>query len=363
MPRAHPAAAVAAVGDCLLRFVHRRSMALILSAYVLALLGPGFGRAAGHTMLIGSGPHAYRVPAAILGWTLVMAGANVDVRRLAAVVRRPVPLLLGVLASVLAPLLVVLAAAAAMAGTPVSAETQCLLAGLAIVAAMPVGGTAAAWTANGGDPALGVGILAGSLAASPVTVPAGLAVGSLMTFGDLADDLDRMTSVSDGLRGMVIALLPCAVGVALRSLWPAAVLGLLPFLRVVTVLDVAGLAYVNASGLPRDVLLGADPEFLAAVVAAAVVMCAGTFAAGWLLARCGRCSTQDTVALTYTTGMTNASLGAIVACTGLREHTMVLVPILAVSVLQTLAAGWVGRLVARGWRRSAAPAHPSQSVQ
>jgi BASS family bile acid:Na+ symporter len=249
----------------------------------------------------------------------------------------------------------VLAAAAIFAGTPVSPETQCLLAGLAIVAAMPVGGTAAAWTANhGGDPALGLGVLAGSLAASPVTVPAGLAVGSLMTFGDLADDLDRMTSVTDGLRGMVTAVLPAAVGVVLRTLWPGLVAASLPLLRILTVADVAGLAYLNASGLPRGVLFDADPEFLAAVVAAALLMCAGTFAAGWLLARCGRCSAQDTVALTYTTGMTNASLGAIVACTGLREHTMVLVPILAVSILQTIAAGWVGRLVSRGWRRSEA---------
>lgn len=350
MPRALPVAAAA--GDSVLRFVRRRSMALILAAYVLAFLAPRCGRAAGHLMLVGSGPHAYRLPAAILGWTLVMAGAGVDARHLVGVVRRPLPLLIGVGASVLAPLLVVLTAAALVAGTPMSPETQCLLAGLAIVAAMPVGGTAAAWTAHhGGDPALGVGVLAGSLAASPVTVPAGLAVGSLMTFGDLADDLDRMSSVSDGLRGMAIALLPCAVGVALRTLWPARIAAMLPYLRVLTVLDVAGLAYVNASGLPRSVVLSGDPEFLLAVVAAAVLMCAGTFAAGWLLARWGRCSAQDTVALTYTTGMTNASLGAIVACTGLREHTMVLAPILAVSVLQTVAAGWVGRLVTRGGRR------------
>jgi hypothetical protein len=34
---------------------------------------------------------------------------------------------------------------------------------------------------------------------------------------------------------------------------------------------------------------------------------------------------------------------------------MVLAPILAVSILQTIAAGWVGRLVSGGWRRSAAP--------
>ena len=59
---------------------------------------------------------------------------------------------------------------------------------------------------------------------------------------------------------MVISLLPRAVGVALRSLWPAAVLGLLPFLRVVTVPDVAGLAYANASGLPRRCPAGRRPR-------------------------------------------------------------------------------------------------------
>ena len=30
---------------------------------------------------------------------------------------------------------------------------------------------------------------------------------------------------------------------------------------------------------------------------------------------------------------------------------MVLVPILAVGILQTVAAGWVGRVVSSGWRR------------
>ena len=262
MPRALP---LAAVGDCLLRLVRRRSTALILSAYVTALLLPDLGRTAGRTALIGSGPHAYRVPSPILAWTLV-----------------------------------VLAAAALFAGTPVSPETQCLLAGLAIVAAMPVGGTAAAWTAHhGGDPALGLGVLAGSLAARPLTVPAGLAVGSSMTFGDLADDLARMTSVADGLRGMVTAILPAALGVLLRTLRPGLVAAAPPLLRVLTVAaDVAGLASVNASGLPRDALLGADPEFRRRWPWRRCSCCAGTFAAGWLLAGCSRCSAPDTVALT-----------------------------------------------------------------
>ena len=61
------------------------------------------------------------------------------------------------------------------------------------------------------------------------------------------------------------------------------------------------------------------------------------------------------MALTYTTGMTNASLGAIVACTGLREHTMVLVPILAVSVCRPSPpagsdASWPGAGAARRHR-------------
>ena len=75
------------------------------------------------------------------------------------------------------------------------AETKRLLAGPATVAAMPVGGMAAAWTAKGGDPALGVGTWPDRWPRAG-DVPAGLAVGRLTTFGDLADDLDRTTSFS-----------------------------------------------------------------------------------------------------------------------------------------------------------------------
>ena len=319
---------------------------LILTAYAAAVAVPGPGDAAQHVVLFRTGQAAWKAPAVILALTLFTAGAGVDLGKLVGVARRPAVFVLGVAANTAVPLLLLAALSSVVGCLRDFPEAQSIIAGLTLVAAMPVGGTAAAWTAyHRGNTALGVGLLVGSIAVSPLTIPIGLSVGSALTLGDYADDLGRLTAAGSGPSALTTALAPCALGIAVRLARRRQVERALPLLRLFTLIDIVSLAYVNGAGVLRALLLAADLDFLLAVFASAAVLCVGSFALGWYLARCARSSDADALALSYATGLDNASMGAVLGSLGLREHPLVLAPVLAVSLIQMLTASCFGRLI------------------
>jgi bile acid:Na+ symporter, BASS family len=330
------------------RVLQRGTPALVLTAYAAAVVLPGPGDAAQHAVLFRTRQAACTAPAAILALTLFTAGVSVDLGKLARVARRPAMFLVGVVANVLVPLLILSALSTAVARMRDFHEAQSIIAGLALVAAMPVGGTAAAWTAHHrGNTALGVGLLVGSIAVSPLTIPIGLSVGSTLTLGDYADDLGKLTAAGGGLPALATTLAPCLLGLTLRFTLRGRLDPALPVLRLITLVDIVLLAYVNGAGVLRRLLMAADLDFLLTVFAAAAVMCVGSFALGWLIARCARSSNADALALSYATGLDNASMGAVLGNAGLREHPLVLAPVLAVSLIQMLTASVFGRLINR----------------
>lgn len=337
------------------RSLARRTPALVLTAYLAAVAAPGLGCRANRTALIHSPHLSMPLPAALLGLTLLTSGLSVDPNQLRAVIRRPRMFLVGVTANVVVPLVLLVGLSPLIMILLDGTEAQSVLAGLTLVAAMPVGGTAAAWTASQrGNTALGVGLVLGSVAVSPLTIPLGLSVGSLLALGDYADDLSRLTTASGGATAVLSALVPCLLGIAVRMLLRERIDPALPAVRLITLLDIVLLAYVNASGTLGRLLAAGDADFLLAVTGSAAVMCLGSFALGWLLSRGVRSSRADAIALTYATGLNNASMGAVLGSAGLRDHPLVLAPVLTVSVLQMLTAGLFARLLDR-------PAKPARS--
>ncbi|HEX4607393.1 MAG TPA: bile acid:sodium symporter [Urbifossiella sp.] len=159
-------------------FAHRYFLGLLVAAYLLAAVWPAPGNAVRHaTVFDAGGGVVLTLPVALLAVLLFNAGLAADAADLAGVVRRPAALCAGVAATVAVPPVVVAGLAAAAGWWHDPDEARCLVAGLGIVAAMPVAGSSAAWSHRaGGCTALSLGLVVASTLLSPVTTPLALAV-------------------------------------------------------------------------------------------------------------------------------------------------------------------------------------------
>lgn len=325
---------------------HHTFLWLLVGAYALAGLAPAAGcRLSG---LAGTGSvfgHAVRVsaPAALLGVLLFAAGFAVRGEHLRGVFRRPAALAAGLAASVVVPVLVLLAAAPLLALWHDPAEARDLLVGLAVVAAMPVAGSSAGWSrAADGDGALSLGLVLLSTLLSPLTTPLAFGAAARFVPGDAGEVLDQLASAGGaGVFVVVWVVLPTALGLLTR--WTvggsrADAAG--QWAKRATAVVLLALCYANASACLPGVVGDPDWDFLALVAVAAGVMCAAAFAAGFGAARAVRADPARRAALVFGVGMANNGAGLALAAGVLAGCPMALLPVVAVNLVQHLAAGW-----------------------
>jgi BASS family bile acid:Na+ symporter len=210
-----------------------------------------------------------------------------------------------------------------------SAEAQALLIGMALVVAMPVAGSSAAWSHNsGGDVSLSLGLVIGSTLFSPFTTPLVLRTASRMTAGDGAEILGELAGETNAflLAGVVT---PAVLGLMGHRLlgeerihpWRSH-LGLLNSLLLLT------LCYANAAvSLPHAVAYP-DWSYLIWVMVLVTVLCAFMFASGWGLARLLKADAAQKLALVYGLGMNNNGTSLVLAGTVLASHSAVLLPLI-----------------------------------
>ncbi|NUR83679.1 MAG: sodium-dependent transporter [Nonomuraea sp.] len=333
----------------MVRTVQRWLLALMAGSYLLAAVVPGPGealRTAALPLPGSAGP--VTVPMVLLAVMLWAAGLGVRVRDLRTVLGRPLRLAAGVVLNALLPVALLPVAATCLRAWPDAGEVECLAVGLLLVLAMPIAGGAASWGQQaGGNVPLMVAMVVGSTALSPVTVPWGLTVSAALVGPAGAGSLDDTARI-DGLAGtagaaaftLALIVLPCLAGIVTR-----AVLGerrtarVTPVVKLVNLVNVLLLCYVNASGALGQALSHPDPDYLALAVAVAGAICCLSFLAGRWISRWTRCDAQDGISLTFATGMNNTSAAAVLAATWFAHRPQVLLPILAYSLLQKLAAG------------------------
>ncbi len=346
---AHNGRAAAAAG-----FLHHRFLWLLLGAYALAAVAPDAGRwlsgLAGTGHVLGHGFRA-SAPAALLGVLLFAAGLAVKGDNLRGVFRRPAALAVGLGASALVPVLVVVAAAPLLALWPDPAEARDLLVGLAVVAAMPVAGSSAGWSrAADGDCALSLGLVLLSTLMSPVTTPLALDAAGWSAPAGASGVLTGLAGTG-GAAAFLAAwvILPMGLGLATRwvvgGVWADAA-G--PRVKVVTSVVMLALCYANASACLPGVIAEPDWDFLALVGVAAGLMCGAGFAAGFGAARGVRDDPARRVALVFGVGMANNGAGLALAAGALAGCPMALLPVVAVNLVQHLAAGWADARLRRG---------------
>jgi BASS family bile acid:Na+ symporter len=332
--------------------LQRQLLWIMLTSYLLAALVPGPGIALRGVTLGRVGAAAFPLQAGLLAVVVLNAGLTARTEQLPRLLRRPGPLLLGVLLNALLPTLLLAAASVAAEGWHSEREAQSLLTGLALIGAMPVAAGATVFAQGGdGNATLSLGLVLGSTVLSPLTIPLGLHLGGWLTTGDYAGDLHATARSSGSVFAVVAVTVPCLLGLLAR--WLAQRTGhslqrALPTIRLVNLGVVVLLGYSNACGALGQVLRRPDPDFLALVVAAAALMCGCSFLTGWVVAARLRMDRADGIALTYASGMNNSSAGAVLAATRIPDHPAVLLPILAYSLLQKILAGAVSRFLSCG---------------
>ncbi|WP_116211983.1 bile acid:sodium symporter family protein [Streptomyces olivoreticuli] len=338
-----PPATDRALTDRALAFGRRHLLYGVLSAYGIAFLLPAPGLASRREVLTrihcpGLGaPMAVTLPTVLLAVLLFTAALTVPTGSFAAAGRRPGPLLAAVAANALLPLLLLPALAATVSWLPGS---EGLIAGLALVAAMPVAAGATVYGARAGaDPALTVAAVLCSTALSPLVIPLTLAEGARLTSGDSAEDLGDLMSVGTGPFAVLNVVAPCVLGLAARRLVAGRATGALRWAKAASLGATVLLTYINGSGLPKAVLAGPDAVLFAADVLLAAALCGASLACGWALSRARGLDPGDTAAVTIAAGMNNSSASAVLAATHLSDHPQVLLPILAYGLLQALLAG------------------------
>jgi BASS family bile acid:Na+ symporter len=334
-------------GARLAHALHRRFLGLLLACYAAAALwpAPGLwlrGLSAGQLDVLGQ-RLTLSFPLFLLAVLLANAGLGVQAGRLRGLLRAPRALAAGLAANWLLPLGALCALSWALRAWHNGDESQCLLVGVALVAAMPVAGSSAAWSQRSdGDVSLSLGLVLGSTLLSPLATPVALRAAGMLAAGGYAEALRGLADSGTGgflAAGVVLPALLGIVGRRLLGEGRAATAG--PALKLVNSLALLLLCYVNAAvSLPQA---AADPDwdFLALQLAAVVAVCGGAFGAGWLLARLLRADAAQRAALTFGLGMNNNGTGLVLAGTALAAYPRVMLPLILYNLVQHLAAGIV----------------------
>ncbi|QFZ78224.1 sodium-dependent transporter [Streptomyces fagopyri] len=288
---------------------------------------------------------ALRTPHLLLSLVLFTAGLQVPVHQLRALLVRPVPLLTGLILHLVAPLLIIPGVAFALHRTPDSDGGSGLVAAMILIAAMPVAAGATVWTSRGeGDQPTTVGLVLASTIVGPLTIPVTMTALCPLLRGGYAEALTHAARTAGHDFALTGVLLPCAAGILSRLVLPGRplrlVLGLAP---PASLFGSLLLTYINASGVLGPFLARPEPVLMAAALAVAALVCGLSFGLGRITARMLRLDTPTGASVTLACGMNNSSASAVLITTALPDRPHVLLPVLAYSLLQKVAAGRVVR--------------------
>jgi bile acid:Na+ symporter, BASS family len=329
------------------RFAHDHLLWFLVGTYTLAALWPGPGlrlRDAFLGTVTLAGQKVQLSPLAVLlAFLLFNAGLGVRLDRAKGVLRRPLLLGTGLVTNIALPVVVTSALALGVAWWPDTEEYRNLLVGLALIAAMPIAGSSAAWSQHtDGDLALSLGLILGSTLLSPVTTPAVLRAVGTIASGDQAQHLRELASGGACLFLALCVALPSLLGMLLRGViggnrvdsakQPLALAGSAALLL---------LCYANAAVSLPQAVVSPDLDYLALILVTTSGLCVAGFAAGWWVARRLQADRSQRTALMFGLGMTNNGTGLVLAATVLADHPQVMLPILFYNLIQHLTAGAV----------------------
>jgi BASS family bile acid:Na+ symporter len=326
-------------------FLHRQFIWFLVASYVAAALWPAPGLWLRNVSLgeFDGFQEQTRLtlPMVMLAFLLVNAGLGVRTAELWNLLRRPLPLLLGLAGNLLVPLAFIFVVSRGMRLWHNSEEVQQILVGLALVASMPIAGSSTAWAQNSnGNLALSLGLVLFSTLLSPVTTPAALHSVGLMARGDYARELHALAGYGTGAFLVVCVIVPSLLGILLHAVvGERRVAAARPALKLVNSLNLLLLNYSNAAVSLPQTIAGRDWDFLGVTLTIVAGLCVLAFVSGWAIARFLRADFGRQTALVYGLGMNNNGTGLVLASLTLAAHPQVLLPIIFYNLVQHLVAG------------------------
>ncbi len=329
-------------------FIHKYFLPLLLVTYTLAATFPQIGLAMrqlsfGDLATPGLGTTRISISLAMLSFLLFNAGLGIKTSELLKLRNRPQLLIVGFLANMVIPIVLSVCLRIAMTFWHNDDEVQNLMVGLALIIAMPIAGSAAAWAQNAnGNLSLSLGLILLSTFLSPLTTPAVLQLFSFMTQGDYAEDLSEMASADTNVFLCLTVVFPSLAGMALHYIaGEERIARIKPYLKLANFLVLLLLNYSNASISLPQVVAKPDWDLLVLILTVTALICTVSFFAGWLVSKGFRADNSDKAALMFSLGMNNNGTGLVLAATALADHPDVMLPMIFYTLVQQVIAAIV----------------------
>lgn len=331
-------------------FIHRFFLPLLLASYALAGYMPQLGLflrqiSFGSITLPALGQTNISPALVMLSFLLFNAGLGIQAKELLGLRKKPQILLVGFLANIIVPILLILCLRGLMGLWHSSDELHNLLVGLALIIAMPIAGSSAAWAQNAnGNLSLSLGLVMLSTMLSPLTTPLVLHLFGFITQGDYAEDLHEMAQQGTNAFLCLTVVLPSLAGMTAHY-----VLGehrttiVKPYLKLVNFIVLLLLNYSNASTSLPQAFSRPDWDFLGFILGTTIAVCSVAFFAGWLVSCFFKTDKSDKAALMFSLGMNNNGTGLVLAATALADHPTVMLPMIFYTLVQQVIAAVIDR--------------------
>lgn len=329
----------------LTHFIHRFFLPILIGSYMLAGLAPQAGLAIrqisfGSVELPALGKTNISISLVMLSFLLFNAGLGIQTNELRELSKRPLLIIVGFVANILVPMLLVTAFHGVLLQWHNPDELQNLLVGLALIAAMPIAGSAATWAQNAnGNISLSLGLVLASTILSPFITPMVLHYYGTLTHGDYSEDLHELAQQGTNAFLCLTVVIPSLLGISSHVL-----LGEDRTARLKSVMKLFNFAlllvlnYSNASTSLPEVFAHPDWDLLILVLISTAGVCGFAFFSGWFISRIFKTNMADRAALMFGLGMNNNGTGLVLASTALADHPAVLVPMILYTLVQQVIA-------------------------
>lgn len=333
-------------------FIHANFLPLLVSSYIVACVLPQFGLwlrhvSLGSVTLPGLGQTNISLGLIMLSFLLFNAGLGIQTKELLGIKKKPFLLVVGFLANMLIPILLILGARGILGLWHNPDELHNLLVGLALIIAMPIAGSAATWAQNAnGNLSLSLGLVLLSTVLSPLTTPIVLHLFGFMTQGDYAEDLHEMAQQGTNAFLCLTVVFPSLLGIAVHYLvGEDGIKKLKPNLKFLNFIVLLLLNYSNASTSLPEAFAKPDWDFLAFIVLVTGLVCSTAFSAGWAVSKLFKSDEPDKASLMFGLGMNNNGTGLVLAATALADHPAVMLPMIFYTLIQQVVAAVVDRRI------------------
>ncbi|MBS0152376.1 MAG: bile acid:sodium symporter [Nitrospira sp.] len=350
----------------LTQFIHHHLLWFLIGAYAASALWPtaglwirnvGFG-----DVRIFHGQLHVSLLLLLLATLMFNAGLGVKAAHITSLAQKTTVLLAGLTANLVIPMAYIFLVTLVMRLWHNPEESQHILVGLALVAAMPIAGASTAWAQNSnGNLALSLGLVLASTLLSPVLTPVVLSVFGEMASEEYEQVIHNLAAYGSAAFLGIWIVVPSLLGLGVRVLVPETQLtALMPFIKLINSVVLLLLNYSNGSVSLPQAVADRDYDFLAVTLAITAGLCLMAFTSGYGLSRLFKVNEAERVSLMYGLGMNNNGTGLVLASLALSAYPRVMVPIIFYNLVQHLVAGAVHEVIGRGIENQKVNGHMNQ---